>query len=256
MTICIGIRAHDGVVIAADAQETLGDFKRHTQKILPFCGPIGLGNNPQTPTMACLFTGAGEAGYLDAFFDFALKDINTGLNGTEFEKFLSEKTRTFHETHLFPLASSPNRPEIEVLIGSFCLWGTSMFVTYGSTLRRVAPIAAVGIGAHFAQSVMSELPYPQDVNHAELIAAYAIAATKEHIEGCGNYTTIYTLHNSTIVEGESGQGSHLVRPTQLFTHVSQRKIRKWEESFGDRWARRQTDLIAELIEEELASDEF
>ena len=46
----------------------------------------------------------------------------------------------------------------------------------------------------------------------------------------------------------------MVRPPQLLTHVSSRKIHKWEESFGTRWAPRQAVLLEELIEEELAND--
>jgi len=71
MTICIGLLASDGLVIAADAQESDTYLKRTQQKIMPWLGGITIGSNPTPASAACAFTGAGDAGYIDAFFDYA-----------------------------------------------------------------------------------------------------------------------------------------------------------------------------------------
>jgi hypothetical protein len=92
----------------------------------------------------------------------------------------------------------------------------------------------------------------QDLRHTELLAAYIVAATKERIEGCGNYTAIVSLHSPAMVE--CAEGGRLVVPPQLLTHVPAKKIRKWEDSFAAKWVPRQVGLLEELIEEELATD--
>lgn len=254
MTICIGMLASDGIVIAADSQESDSYFKRAQQKILPFIGGLQAGENAPPPPMACAFTGAGIAGYLDAFFAYAMRDILHNATQIELEDFLADKIQTFHERHIFPLASAKDPPTIDVLVGAYASWQTCMFVSYGSTLRRAVPYAAVGLGAHFALSIMGELMERRDLKHTELLAAYVIALTKERIEGCGKYTAICSLHNSTVVQGTSTKPSYLVAPPQPLTYVSGMKIRKWEGSFGMRWGHRQLGLISELIEEELAED--
>jgi 20S proteasome alpha/beta subunit len=249
MTICIGIRASDGIVIAADAQESDWYYKRSQQKIIPF---IMSGVN--TPaTMACALTGAGDAGYLDAFFYYALKGIPTNATYSELESFLSDKVKTFHEQHLFPLALAANPPEIELLIGAYVQYGTHLFVSHGSTLRTALPHSTVGAGAHFASSLITELcDSVKTLKRTEILAAYIVAMTKESIEGCGKYTAIYSLHNAEFEDTPEGH-SRLVPPQQILIRAPSWKIHKWEESFGTKWGR-QTALIDELVEEELASD--
>jgi hypothetical protein len=245
--------ASDGIVIAADAQESDQYYKRSQQKILTFVGEIPLGNNPNKPSMACAFTGAGEGGYVDAFTAEAIRDISTSATRKEFEESLAKRVLEFHEKHLFPLAAANNPPEMQILVGAYVQWGTGIFVSYGSTLRRAFPHAAIGAGAHFAMSIIDDLGMIQDVRHTELLAAYVVGLTKERIEGCGKYTAIVSLHNP-IVRDTPGQPSQMFPPPQLLTHVSFAKIRKWEEAFETRWSPRQLKLITELVEEELASD--
>jgi 20S proteasome alpha/beta subunit len=255
MTICIGMLASDGIVIAADSQESDSYFKRSQQKILPYIGGLQAGANPPPPTIACALTGAGLAGYLDAFFAYALRDIPMKATHVELEDFLANKVQTYHRRHIFPLAAAKDPPEIQALIGAYASFQTCMFVSYGSTLRRALHYAAVGAGAHFALSIMGELVGWRDLKQAELLAAYVIALTKERIEECGKYTAIVSLHNSTAVPGTMTEPSHLVPPLQPLTQVPGRKIQKWEESFAARWGPRQSKLVNELIEEELADDD-
>lgn len=253
MTICIGMLASDGIVIATDAQESDQYYKRSQQKILTFVGAIPLGNNPNQPSMACAFTGAGEGGYVDAFTADVIQDISTKATHNEFREYLAQKVLDFHEKHLFPLAAANNPPEMQILVGAYVQWCTGIFVSYGSTLRRAFPHAAIGAGAHFAMSLIDDLGSIQDVRHTELLAAYVVGITKERIEGCGKYTAIVSLHNP-VFRDTPGQPSQMFPPPQLLTHVSPAKIRKWEEAFGTRWAPRQMKLVMELVEEELASD--
>jgi len=254
MTICIGMRATNGIVIAADAQESDQYYKRSQQKIIPFVGNIASGENPPPPQMGCVFTGAGDAGYLDAFFAYAMEGIRVDATQADFEHFLADKVRTFHEKHLFPLAVSPNPPEISVLVGAYVQFSTSIFVSHGSTLRRTLQHTAVGAGAHFALSVMDDVGGMYDLRHTELLAAYIVGMTKDRIEGCGNYTAMFSIKDPCIVADPPDGRSRLVPPVSPLAFVPHSKIRKWEQSFGTRWASRQVKLIAELADEELADD--
>jgi hypothetical protein len=255
MTICIGLFTQEGIVIAADAQESDAYFKRPQQKILTFTGPVIVGGDHQSPQLACAFTGAGDAGYLDAFFDYAIREISTNVTQREFQDYLDERVKVFYERHIFPLAVAADPPEIEMLIGAFCRYQTCMFVTHGSTVRRAFPHGAVGAGAHFALGLINELPRPKDIRHAEILAAYVIGLTKESIEHCGKYTAIVSLHNSSVSEATEGKGACLVPPEHPLTFVAAEKIRRWEDSFGNRWAPRQNKLIEEMMEEELGVEE-
>jgi hypothetical protein len=254
MTICIGLQATDGIAIAADAQESDQYYKRDQQKILTFLGPIGVGTNPTPPSTACAFTGAGESGYLDALFDYAISGITTNCTDhMVFETFLKDRVHTFYEKHIFPWASSPNPPNIEILVGAYINWQTHVFVSHGSTVRHAFPHAAVGVGAHYAMSIISELGGISDLRRAEIFAAYVVGMTKERIEGCGKYTDIVSLHNPTI-QKVNGGSSQLVKPPSLLTRVPSSTIRKWEESFGTTWSTQQLRLLKELVDKEMETE--
>jgi hypothetical protein len=256
VTICLALMAQNGVVIAADAQESDQYLKRAQQKILTYMGPIGAGTpNPSPPSLCCAFTGAGNADYLDAFFEFAIKGITTKATRPQLEEFLADKIKVFHEQHLFPLALAYDPPTIDVLIGAYCTSQTCVFATHGSTMRSAIPYAAVGAGGHFAMSLMGGLPFPIDVKHAEILAAYVISATKEQVEFCGKYTAIVTLRNAEITGVGEGKPAQLVAPKHPLTHVAPSKIRRWEQSFATKWAKKEAELFQELIEEELSQTE-
>jgi len=47
---------------------------------------------------------------------------------------------------------------------------------------------------------------------------------------------MFSLHNPKMIQDSPGGSSRLVVPPQRLTHVTGKKIRKWEESFGTKWA--------------------
>jgi hypothetical protein len=252
MTICIGMLAEDGIVIAADTEEADTYYKRSSQKIFPWTGGLQLGPDPQPPKMVCALTGAGESGYIDAFIHEAIKNIPLTLQINGLEDLFADRVRIFHEQHIFPWAAATKPPEFQMLIGAYCSGLTRIFVSYGSTLRTAMPHAAVGAGAHFAMSMLGELDYIPDIRHTEILAAYVVGATKQRIEGCGKHTAIVSLHNSEIVDGAEGEPSRLVPPARPITFVPPSTIQRWEESFGSLWASKQIRLLKDLIDEQIA----
>jgi hypothetical protein len=227
MTICIGLLASDGVVIAADSEESAGYAKRSQQKIFTWIGNISTGADPKPPESACAFTGAGDAGYIDAFTGHAIKGLRAGMSQVELQDYLEAEIRDFHVKHIFPWA---NPPDFQMVIGAYSQLQTAIFVTYGSTLRRALPHAAIGIGPPYALSLMDDLAGIKDVKRTEILAAYIVFATKDRVEGCGKFTTIVSLHSPSIVDAP-GEPSRLVPPQLPKTHLAHGVIQKWEESF-------------------------
>jgi 20S proteasome alpha/beta subunit len=253
MTICIGIYAQDGVVIAADAEESDGYLKRGQQKIRSWLGAVPAGSVPPSPEAAIVFTGAGDAAYIDAFTDEAINRIAPGNYPTNPREFLGEQIRRFHEQHVFPLAAASDPPWFDMLIGTYLQRQAHVFVTSKSTIRMAAPHAAVGVGGHFALSLLNQLWAGNDIARTEILAAYVILRTKERIPGCGKFTSIASLHGPRIVEGEAGQPSRLVASPLPLTYVSYEQVASWEDSFNRKWNTRETKLIHKLLEEEMQS---
>jgi hypothetical protein len=251
MTICIGMLAEDGIVIATDAEESDTYFTRSQQKILTWHTMSSGGAH--TPA-ACAIAGAGDAGFIDAFSHELLKRIRGEMTMPEFETYAEETVKNFYGNHVRPLLKVDPNVDFRVLIGAYFRFSTCLLMSYKSTIRRVFPTAAIGIGGSFAMRVMDEHMF-RDIRHTEITAASVIAVTKDCIEGCGKYTDIVSIHNPVLVEGIDGAGSQLHHPNPPLSRVRREKIDRWEKSFGSTWSSRQKNLTSELIEKELKKDE-
>jgi hypothetical protein len=247
--------ASNGIVIAADAEESDTYFKRSQQKILTW-NTLQLGRNGPVPgPAACVLAGAGDGDFIDAFSQSLLSAITPDLTIQSFEKYAAEHLETFYEKHIIPLLGSNPNADFQMLIGVYFGFSTALYVTYKSTIRRAMPNAAIGIGGSFALRQMDEFSPCCGVSESEIIAANVVAVTKDCIEGCGKYTDIVSIHNCSIIEGtQPGEGAHLEHPQRLVERVSPRKIAEWEKSFGTKWAIKQQNLTRELIAEELGTE--
>ena len=250
VTICIGVLATDGIVIAADAEESDTYFTRSQQKILTWhttqMGGTGLGPAPA----ACIIAGAGCGGFVDSFSHLLLKNVRGNMTLPQFEAYAAETLEGFYGNHVRPVLSVDRNFDFSVLIGAYFGYSTCLLTSYQSTLRHAMPNAAIGIGESFALRLMDEHGF-YDVKHTEVAAASIIATTKDCIEGCGKYTDIVSIHASQIIDGGAGDSSRLQHPNPLWSRVSKQTIAGWERSFGTKWASRQRVLTKELIEEEL-----
>jgi hypothetical protein len=144
MTICIGLLAQDGVVVASDSQESFGFLKGDTQKIM-----VAL--DSEAPATFAI-SGSGDGPYVDAIsldlVNIALdhkgkppKDLQTGI-----QNHLTK----FYENHVIPFSNYPTeeRPDFDLLFANGSkkygekIWTTSRNLVYAVPL----PYAAVGVG--------------------------------------------------------------------------------------------------------------
>lgn len=253
MTICIGILSNEGIVIAADTQETAGDVKREENKIFSFAKGMPSGGSLEPPPICGILTGAGDAGYLDTFTTALVTKMPDAQDMNELEAYLSDTLREFHEHHLWPLSQSPEPPEIEILAALTCKWSTSLFVSRGSTIRRsLGRHAAIGYGAHFARGLLNSLPFFETIKEAQVAAAIVAHATKEQIEYCGKETSICSLRQC--VWESTSDGKIVCRQPDIPMEIGSSELgRAWEFSFEKKWKDGQKKFLLDLIAEESKS---
>ena len=256
MTICLGVLSGEGIVIAADTQETTGDTKQDQQKIFNYCYGVPHPGTSTPSPMMLLLTGAGDPGYLDAFFYLLSQDAGTCTNMQEFERYMADELMRFHQAHIFPIAVPGEPPTlVEVLAAVTCGWEMSLFVTQGSTVRKASVHTAIGAGRRFAQSLLSQHAWCKTLREAQLLAAYVIYETKSRELACGLHTSMSTLHNCSISDVD-GKREFIQPSTPMECGFDQRILRKWEASFEMMWKTRQKDLLSDLLSKELADTEF
>jgi 20S proteasome alpha/beta subunit len=213
VTICLGIVASDGIIIAADREESYGDFKNDTGKILhTFRGrePIGW----------IATTGAGSGPELDEVSRLMNDKFCEERQRSDQEFVQAELTaehRTYYKKAILPFALQPymERPDYSLITGCFAGGlGKTLFVTSRIAFNKVSDYDAVGIGASVAKNWLSRLYDYIPAACAIKLAAYVIYQVKSSVSGCGMGTDI------TMMTGK-----------ELFGRVNPAIIRKWEEAF-------------------------
>jgi len=265
MTIALGIIAHDGIVVAADTEETTGYMKSSQTKILSVLGGMTVGEPNETVSMeykkddplgACAITGAGNSGYIDCI-GMKFAEEFAGNPGKDLEYVFGKCLKEFYDEHVIPFAAFPDhdRPQLEMLVAVHRMSRSNLFVTDRSTIRSVQKYKAVGMGSVFAEIILKRLWRPADIPSTQILAAYIAFMAKEHIESCGKYTTVTTLHGPRpFVLTDKGVPLKTVYPDKAITHMAWQEIDDLERIFRKYYAKTEVNAVWNLISEiELSS---
>ena len=222
MTIAIGILANDGVVIAADTEETLGEIIKYSVNKVSGAYRFSKTGYPRSMVMA----GSGHGHYIDAFSDVLKGVVNSddpALDKNPHE-VLDSALERFYVRKVVPLMRLPmeERPEFRVVIGLIAGGKSHLFVSDGATLRREEHFAVVGAGGLIAKPLLSAYVGYQgsramSVREAAIAAAHAAYEAKS-VTGVGGDTDVLAMF-------DQGKHARIVPPDyepldRLFKHYS------------------------------------
>jgi 20S proteasome alpha/beta subunit len=212
MTIAIGIRCSDGIIIAADREEGDGYMKNDVGKIratVRLKSPIG----------QIAIAGAGSGPYIDEVSKILTDEFaeeNSGLDE------ITNKHRNYYSEIVMPMSVyGANAPDYRLLIGS--VGGNvskGIYSTAGLSIKENDDYEAIGAGAMIANEWLSRLWDYVPVLQAAKLAAYVIFHVKNSIPGCGHGTDIMMLNQNAM-------------PARILPAG----VRKWEETFRTTYRR-------------------
>jgi len=207
MTIAIGLLAQDGVILAADTEESIPDYlKRHQGKIMTTevsitTDSIGTVIDYSKGVMA--ISGAGDADYLDSISQdmcsVFMRSPKKHLLETKTE--LQEELKNFYRDHVIPFATLPSeeRPDLALIMTMVRSSERAVWTTRKNRIKRCFGFGAVGIGAFYALTILTRLYRELDINTAKILAAYTMFHVKEHVPGCGKETQIVCLQETSCI---------------------------------------------------------
>jgi hypothetical protein len=231
VTIALGILASDGVVVAADTQETVqGYWKRKEGKIAV----------AETGEGSVLVSSAGRAGYADALTQTILKEflIATKWSSGPLEKSIGKIVREFHRQNVVPYADVP---EVQTLIA----WQrTGQKQARLLTTDRGAIVdatghkgqASIGIGAGHVQPILDhiyELPDDVTVMTAAVLASYCVFEAKQHVDGCGHLTHVAWLKGGRVYGLARVYTRALESVFEAYAESISRDVLRFTLGFGD-----------------------
>jgi hypothetical protein len=194
MTVALGLLASDGVVVAADSQETVQGFWKTDQGKVWGAGRYQNMDGDRSAGM-CLVAGASNrAGYVDSLTRRVLDAFrdSDAVERNDVRDALEPVCKTFHEQNTAPY---PDLPDVSLVIGYYRDFRMGLFSTDRGTLTPQMPYAAVGVGASEAQRVLAGMwRLRLSIRDAIVCASYAAFLAKEHVDGVGGPTDMMYIH--------------------------------------------------------------
>lgn len=194
MTIAVGFRCVDGVVLAADSLYTEGVAKLYGQKIFPIAS-----NGRYAVTIA----GAGGVPSLKGIVREIEKRLSKGIGSkaTDFPRIRSivEGALGFYYPKHIDSAPMDKQEDlgVQLLVG---MWvsgnGTRLFETCRTSAFEIDDHRCVGIGSHLVE-YLKDVFFPPgtrpSVRMAEPLAAYIVGQAKRYVQFCGGRTFVRAL---------------------------------------------------------------
>jgi 20S proteasome alpha/beta subunit len=184
MTIGVGFKKADGIVLATDAQYT-SDLKRQGEKIFD----LQIGDE-----LKLCITGAAN---LSVLIKDAARLLGERLppllqSANDFLGIIEGVLGSMHKKHVYRYVGTEiNRPSFDLLIGAWSAQVGLMLVQTTGTVAEllVADYGAVGTGSVLARYVIDTLGQVGDsVDDVKYLALCAVKAAKDYDPNCGKGT--------------------------------------------------------------------
>jgi len=206
MTIGVGFKCDDGVVLAADTQHS-GALKLRGEKVFEIAG---------TPGITVCIAGAGRVSLIRKAVELIGKDISKGGASTDIPGVVERVLATVHQKHIYPYQGiEENRPSLQLLVGVWTKDAPFYLLDTDQTVPNfVEDYAVIGSGGNIAEYIIkTSRGYINTVADAKYLAAYAVAMAKTYDLFCGGETRIKTLSQEGAI-GTASAGD--VRDWELF----------------------------------------
>lgn len=180
MTIAIGLRCVNGIVLCTDSLESDGMTKRNVEKT--WCPYV-------SKRWGIAIASAGEADLADSFTDGLGNLMPTAYDENKIlqvlRKAITETRNAYPDAQLALLIGLYYQTSDRTRARIFRIMDRSVH------LGPVRSYQSIGIGAHLSDFLLSQIYSPHlFVEEAQRLGILCIARAKEHVDGCGGPTQI------------------------------------------------------------------
>jgi hypothetical protein len=196
MTIAVGFRCVDGVVLAADSQYTEGIAKLYGQKIFPI---------QSNGYYALTIAGSGGVPSLKGIVDHIKNSLKMQIGANrvtikDLASVIEDVLRAYYPKYIDSVPKAKRADCVVQLLAA--IWvagrGTRLFETYRTFVTEVSEHRSLGVGSWLVE-YLRDMFFPPGhrptVEVAKPLAAYMVWAAKEYIEACGGRTFVRALLN-------------------------------------------------------------
>ncbi|MBZ5535399.1 MAG: hypothetical protein LAO31_05535 [Acidobacteriia bacterium] len=189
MTIAVGYKCFDGVVLAADTEYTWGDFKIPGRKLFTL---------PHRENYRIGITGDGSVDFIKAYTETLNECLDETMTDRGIKKIVGATLRKFYRDHVYALPDSEREGYyFNIILG---MWskdgGFSLMMSEKTAVHWNHEAAYVGTGAPFAAYLMDSLNRTHiSAEDAALASVYAVKLAKKYAVNCGKDTHLVVIQD-------------------------------------------------------------
>ena len=187
MTIVLGVKTPQGLILAADTQESYaGSHKVNRPKLF-----YKAEKNLCDLSMGLAVAGAGFGPWLDKITAAMWDAVEDATNLDEACSKVEDEIKKRYDEYRQLLNSSIDS---ELIYGIGASGGTRLFHAWGPIVNEVMHRAA-GSGQAIADFLLRHLKTTTHITNAMALAVYILYSAKQHSEGCGGDTHLAVIQN-------------------------------------------------------------
>jgi len=193
MTIAAGFRARDGVLICADTEYSGIVIAIQDEKLFAVEASAG----------KAVFSFCGHREFGLAAVQKCIQKIEAAkpesIKGhADIARLIEGEIAREYRKHVLP------KPDVDagsiyqllVAIWSNADEGAALYSSWQGAIRRCDRYECIGMGKYVGDVLIGAMFYSyMDLQYARVVAAYALMTAKQHVDGVGGRTTMYSLGN-------------------------------------------------------------
>jgi hypothetical protein len=212
MTICAGMLCSDGIVLCADALESVGSVHRSVEKLIE----LRISSDAMKAVVVCA---TDDGIFSDALIERISESLNRSI-GTypSARQAIESATLEYCKEIWAAYDVSQTKPTAAMLIGLKTLDGLRLLHLSTPTVRAIETWEFVGYGAELGiykagQYGLKDMP----TDTAAPIIAYIVDIVKNNVQFCGRSTSLAVLHADGNVEHKSQD--YIAKTTQGYKSI-------------------------------------
>lgn len=189
MTIAIGFRCKDGVILCADTQETFDGTKRNVPKLV-------VKNSTNDHPLVLAVAGAGDGPLIDRLISDIWNQVSTCSELDDACFAADDEILRIYDRYASSFGG--NLPSVELIYAIRSQDKVRLFHASGQIVNEVSH-RSIGVG-HILSDYLTERMFFTDVGIGTMlqIATYILKETKQYVDGCGGESHIVMIPDAGI----------------------------------------------------------
>lgn len=198
MTLAVGFRCTDGLVLAVDSEIGDGVSKYEDEKSWIYRYPP----QDENQRLKVGIVGAGDLAFVRYAAERIGHELNADMGKDDVQSVVQGVINQIHLEHLYPYPDQASRPEIFMLVGCLARDGNRLITTSLTTVTKVVNFETLGIGRPLANFLIKRFYTGRiEVASGIFVSTQVLMHARRNVARVGGDSQIIVMYRDTNLAG-------------------------------------------------------